>query len=164
MTLEAFGTRTYSPAELLKFMNESLYGRTADNFLSCSCGLLLPDHRQVIYAQGGHPPAILIRDGQVNWHEAQGTWLGITPEVSFEEQTIDIQKGDRLILYTDGIVEAMNPGEEMFGEDRLAQSCLRYNRDPLKEQLENIVEEVFEFQGTGSVQDDITLIGIEVVS
>ncbi|MCR9143138.1 MAG: SpoIIE family protein phosphatase [bacterium] len=164
MTLEAFGTRTYSPAELLKFMNESLYGRTADNFLSCSCGLILPDHRQLIYAQGGHPPAILIRDGQVNWHEAQGTWLGITPEVSFEEQTIDLQKGDRLILYTDGIVEAMNPGEEMFGEDRLAQSCLRYNRDPLKEQLENIVEEVFEFQGTGSVQDDITLIALEVVS
>lgn len=164
MTLEAFGTRTYSPAELLKFMNESLYGRTADNFLSCSCGLILPDHRQVIYAQGGHPPAILIRDGEVHWHEAQGTWLGITPEVSFEEHVIDIQKGDRLILYTDGIVEAMNPGEEMFGEERLAQSCLRYNRDPLKEQLENIVEEVFEFQGTGAVADDITLIGLEVVS
>ena len=164
MTLQAFGTRTYSPAELLKFMNESLYGRTADNFLSCSCGLILPDHRQLIYAQGGHPPAILIRNGEVNWHEAQGTWLGITPEVSFEEQTIDLHKGDRLILYTDGIVEAMNPGEEMFGEERLAQSCLRYNRDPLKDQLEHIVEEVFEFQGTGSVQDDITLIGIEVLS
>ncbi len=58
----------------------------------------------------------------------------------------------------------MNPGEEMFNEERLADSALRFAKHPLKEHLELIVEEGFEFQGTGSVQDDITLIGIEVLS
>lgn len=163
MTLQAFGTRTSSPAELLRYMNQSLYGRTADNFLSCSCGFVTPKRDRLIYSMGGHPPALLIRDGEVRWHEAQGTWLGITPEVSFEEAEISVQPGDRIILYTDGIIEAMNVQEEMFGEDRFAECSLSHRKRPLKGQLEGIVEDVLTFQGTGSVQDDITLIGLEIL-
>jgi hypothetical protein len=106
---------TSSPAEILAGIGRRLYGRLQDGFTTCVVLRLDPDGRCTAAAAGHLPP--FLNDQEV---DLPGTLpLGVAPSVSYEERTIALVQGDRLALYTDGLLEARNQTGELYGFERL---------------------------------------------
>ena len=83
--------------------------------------------------------------------------------MSPEDNEIELKENDRLLFYTDGITEAARPDGEEFGQKRLEKTALSTRSLPLDKQLDAVLADVVEFQYTPGSQDDITLIGIQMV-
>ncbi len=111
---------------------------------------------------GKHQDLIIYRSAfnKVEHYETQGTWLGITDDLGdyIEDAVIDLNKGDMVLLFTDGITEAANTKGEMFGQDRLENALHRFADLPVNKILANIIDEVNMFQKEQS--DDMTLVVI----
>ena len=127
----------------------------------CYCTIDAAENR-LIYASAGHcPPLLLRRLGEAIPLKEGGTPLGILPGNEYADTEVQLEAGDRLILYTDGLTEAMNAEEEQFGEPRLVELGKRNTALGAAELLEVIRREVSGFSG-GSFQDDFTLVVVAV--
>ena len=120
---------------------------------------------EIEFVNAGHPNAILLRAkdnklitiprGSVD----ETGVIGIADfPVHFESVMQTIEKGDILLLYTDGVAETMNRNREEFGLDRMCRTFLKYSDLPLEQQIENIVEEARIFANRAKPTDDITLL------
>ncbi|MBC7773644.1 MAG: PP2C family protein-serine/threonine phosphatase [Pyrinomonadaceae bacterium] len=155
-----------SPGALLRYLNaESLrsYTRGGD-FITAFYMVYDPAARRLTYACAGHNPPRLLRRGQVVALDADGgPPLGVIADVPYTQTTLDLEHGDLLLLYTDGITEAMAPALDsgfraMFGVERvdeLLQTC----RDcDARDCVNRIAEAVAAFIGGQPILDDQTLI------
>lgn len=113
------------PAQVLDYINRrltSLYTEQNGSFVTAFYGVYDPDKRTFEYACAGHPPPLLKRcqDGSMMELDCAGGFpLGVMEDGEYDEATLQLQVGDQLILYTDGVTEAANPRGEMFGAGRL---------------------------------------------
>ena len=123
---------------------------------------------QIEFVNAGHPNAIwykakenkleLIERGSTN----ETGVIGISDfPVNFESVNINVEKNDILLLYTDGLVETMNRNREEFGLERLKRTFLKNSDLPIKDQIENIVDEARTFANRAKVTDDTTLLIIK---
>jgi sigma-B regulation protein RsbU (phosphoserine phosphatase) len=80
------------------------------------------------YAAAGHPAMLLLRDGTVSEIAENGLVLAASTGSTYSDKTLPLEAGDRLLLYTDGLVEARNEHGELFGEDRLSAALLDSSR------------------------------------
>jgi sigma-B regulation protein RsbU (phosphoserine phosphatase) len=108
------------PAALLAGMNNVLHGNTQSQFVTAAYVYLDAASSTLRYAAAAHPPMLLLRDGEVTPIEQNGLMLAAFSFSNYETATHTIQPGDRLFLYTDGLLEAANLSGEEFGPDRLA--------------------------------------------
>ncbi|HIJ59176.1 MAG TPA: SpoIIE family protein phosphatase, partial [Nitrospirae bacterium] len=129
--LRAMGS--FLPHELLKIVNDELAdSNDSAMFVTVFCGILNFKIGELFYANGGHPPPVLLRhDGAISFIDMpDGLIVGILKECNFESYRIMLERGDKLIAYTDGVTEAMNGKNELFGNDRLLNVVQRIsNRD-----------------------------------
>jgi sigma-B regulation protein RsbU (phosphoserine phosphatase) len=88
--------------------------------------------------------------------------LGILPDAEYQETRLELAPGDQVVLYTDGIVEAMNERQEMFGFDRLLQVARAGREMGADALLSKVMAEVGAFVGTGPQHDDLTVIVLSV--
>jgi len=122
-----FSAGVAEPAPLLRYLNRQLHDRyTHDNglFITAFYAVFDPRDRTLRYSAAGHNPPRLKRcadGGLFSLNEARSLPLGIDPETGYEEAEMDLAIGDQIILYTDGVTEAMNEGGDMFGVERLDQ-------------------------------------------
>jgi phosphoserine phosphatase RsbU/P len=107
------------PDRLLAGVNEALCGNTQNQFVTAAYAHLDADSSELCYAAAGHPPMLLLRGGQVSRVEENGLVLGLLSSSIYTSTKRPLQQGDRILLYTDGIVEAENANEEEFGHERL---------------------------------------------
>jgi len=107
----------------------------------------------------GHlPPVIKKADGTVTrLPAAGGAPLGIMPGMQFGRETVTLERGDTAVLYTDGIIEAMNAREELYGFDRFEALLRRSPSEPDKLKS-SIVDDVNRFTGLSPQHDDMTLV------
>lgn len=133
------------------------------NFVTFFYALLNHQTHQLTYANAGHnPPLLFAADGTHRLLERHGLVLGVRDNISYEEETLILQTGDLLLIYSDGIVEAMNSWQEEFGEDRLI-ALVRQNREKNAAALaESIVNAVKQHAGRAAQSDDITLMVIKM--
>jgi len=112
-----------SPSEVLAATNQAMYADlvTAGLFITMFCARFDPADGQLTYANAGHNPPVLKREDGSSELDADGAAIGFLEHVDFEERTEQLEPGATILLYTDGVVEAMDPGEEQFGEERLAE-------------------------------------------
>jgi sigma-B regulation protein RsbU (phosphoserine phosphatase) len=108
------------PAELLTGMNTALCGNTQGQFVTVAYVYLDADAQQMRYAAAGHPAMLLLRNGTVSEIAENGLLLAASDLETYSEKTLPLQPGDRLLLYTDGLVEARNAKGELLGEDALS--------------------------------------------
>ncbi len=110
-------------------------------------------------ASAGHPPPLLRRaSGQiVKFESAKNVPLGIALDTKFRQETIQLEPGATLIVYTDGVTEATNARQEEFGEHRLAEA-LRGSQGSPGQVLNSVLDAVMDFQGEEPQADDITLV------
>ena len=157
--------RERSPRLVLRNVNRLLLalGEPA-RFVSVFYGFVDARARQLIYARAGHDYPLLLRKDQIQRLAGHGAILGVFDEDELEltEEQISLSSGDRLVLYTDGLTDVINPAGEFFELARL-QGLLRYRADlPLAEMCTSIFTELHGYQGHAEQFDDMTLLVVEV--
>jgi phosphoserine phosphatase RsbU/P len=145
-----------SPERLLTGVNEALCGSTQGQFVTAAYVYLDAERGELCYAAAGHPPMLLLRDGQVCLIEENGLVLGVFCSAAYSSTKQILLKGDRLLLYTDGVIEAANGGEEEFGQERLGKLLTASVGRTVEEMADLILSTV---QGWASTQtDDLTVV------
>lgn len=114
---------------------------------------------ELCYANGGHnPPYVLRASGSIEALDgAGGLVLGVLPGVHYPEHTLQLQRGDRLVLFTDGVTEAFNPADQAYGIERLIAEIKAHGHGPTEQLVDRICGSVTNFAGTAPQSDDITL-------
>lgn len=133
-------------------------------FITSCIGVLDPMHHLLSLANAGHPPPMLKRkDGnrvEMLISEKRCFPLGIVPNFEIHPLTLNIKKGDQVIMYTDGLSEAMNHRNELFGEARMIES-IQKSPGSIEQTVNHLVEDVNRFREGRSPSDDMTIIGFE---
>jgi phosphoserine phosphatase RsbU/P len=157
------------PGEYLKALNMELIEYMNFNFITAIYGLFQFDDdgskASFIFSNGGHPKPILYRrtTRTAELLHASGTFLGVFHDIEFDEISVQVQHGDRIFLYTDGIPETRDDRGRIIGFDELASLIQRVNKPKLTDTLDSIINEVNKHRETDPFQDDIILIGIEIL-
>ncbi|MEK9657065.1 MAG: PP2C family protein-serine/threonine phosphatase [bacterium] len=120
------------------------------------------EQKKLTIANAGHCPLILQRGSRIDHICADGIVLGLYENEFYEEVTVDLQAEDRLVFYTDGIIESNNMDKHCFGIERLEQILSDQRGHSTKECLDQICQHVEDFQGPLPIKDDQTLIVIDI--
>ncbi len=152
-----------SPAEALQRANELILNDSqADAFLSALYATLDPETNCLTYANGGHNRPLLVQasTGEIRELSARGMILGQFEEVALEEETVEFAPGDVLILYTDGVTDAINADSQPFGEERFKAILASMGELGAAEVVATILEAIHEFEGSEPPADDITVLAV----
>ncbi|TAL38518.1 MAG: PAS domain S-box protein [Spirochaetes bacterium] len=163
-----FRKHAFSPAEYIKQLNIQLKDYMSSYFLTGIYGLfsfLTDGSARFTFCNGGHPYPVLLRaDGSAELFDSRGTIIGAFEQAVYEEKTMVLGKGDRLLLYTDGISETENERKEMLGfEEGLVKLFHESRRETLSATLDTIIEAVNAFRGSARINDDVVLLGFEIL-
>ncbi|HOT45434.1 MAG TPA: PP2C family protein-serine/threonine phosphatase [Spirochaetota bacterium] len=152
-----------SPAALLRYLNEKLCGQISEHFVTAFYGVYRAADRSFVFARGGHGYPILERGRELSEIKSRGGFLGRFRTMAFEEKEVRLESGDRLILYTDGIIEARDDAAgTIFGEERL-MDALRANKAlEGNSHINAVIDSVRRFQGRDDFDDDVCLITMKV--
>jgi len=145
--------------DCISFANNMLYHNTSiDKFATLFYGIIDTEADVITYCNAGHNNPFLFKNNDIPARLTKGGMIiGIIPDIKFEEEVIPFNKGDLLVIFSDGISEAMNVKEEEFGENKIGDIVMR-NRDESPEVLIDIIfNEVLSFTGSKSQMDDMTL-------
>ncbi len=153
---------THSPEEVCRQLNTFIMKNSVtEKFISFFYGILEAEDKRFHYANAGHPPPIVLRrNGEFHRLTTGGFLFGITADFSCERASVMLEKGDIILLYTDGIIEAQNARGNHFGEDRLIDACRRHGDATANNLCKQILKSLMEF--SKDLRDDVTLLVIVV--
>jgi sigma-B regulation protein RsbU (phosphoserine phosphatase) len=149
------------PARLLAGMNAILCGNTQNQFVTAAYVHLDSEARELRYSAAGHPPMLLLRDGQVTDVAENGLMLAAFDFATYSTATHRLESGDRLLLYTDGIVEAASAAGEFFGQEALSVLLRQTSGIAPADAADRIISAVQ--QWAVSQDDDLTVLVCDYV-
>ncbi len=145
-----------------KLMREDF--KELENYVSSFLAFYFPEQQKLIYASAGHQPPILIRKSGFHHHvlDTEGYFLGAFNDGEYEEKEIDINKGDRLFLYTDGLIDIRDKNNKQIDFKQFYREILK-NKDMDIEQLSNYLIEKYRRYtgGEGKIRDDLIFFFVE---
>nr|WP_232225742.1 SpoIIE family protein phosphatase [Leptospira terpstrae] len=154
------------PSETFKLINRELLDLVKQQGYTTCVYVLIHDDYKVLYSVAGHPRPILFRakTNRAEICEGDGTFLGMFPDAgdTFRDLQIQLEPGDKLFLYTDGLTEAENDKGLAFGEERLIQMIESTSEKSIQETVETILSNHKEFTMGTDPMDDITLLGLQL--
>ncbi len=127
------------------------------------CELTLSSNRLVLYANAGHCAPIHYRyeDDSIRMLQPTGGLLGIIREQAFNVENVRLKPNDILVLYTDGISEAMNKSEQLYGEERICKIIRKYKDESAKHIAYMLIEDVQKFNAGSTYNDDKTIVVVK---
>ena len=169
MVKVAIGTQAHhaaDPAEVLSGLNRTLFGKLHEQFVTASYLFLDVPAKRALYSSAGHPALFLWRgkERRVLEYDETGLILGISPETQYSNTVFSLEPEDRLVLYTDGIPEAVNKHDEHFGGQRLKRSIEENAGFSPDRFCDSLLEKLGAWTGTGPGQphaDDVTLVVVD---
>jgi sigma-B regulation protein RsbU (phosphoserine phosphatase) len=157
----AESTYQISPASVISRINHGLFRRSIENrFLTTFYGVLSPDGT-LTFTNGGHNAPVLVTKSGVKRLETGGMVLGLFEQSTFEEETLQMQPGDFIVAFSDGVTEALNTTGEEYADPRLLESIERHRvgaAGSAQKFLEHLLEDVRTFCDGEDPHDDITLL------
>lgn len=156
----------HSPREAVERANEVILADArTDMFVTVFHGELNPPRHQFTFVNAGHNPPLHYHAarGQLTTLKGHGIALGVLPTITLEEHTIDLAPGDVLLMYTDGVTDAINEREEEFGDERLADLVMVNAHKSADELIDEIKRAVTEYAGEHVYFDDLTMIALKRV-
>ncbi|MEL7088384.1 MAG: PP2C family protein-serine/threonine phosphatase, partial [Planctomycetota bacterium] len=158
---------TCEPCAMLGYINDRLAGRYDVNtvmFVTAWYGVYDPKTKTLDYAAAGHPPPRVCRGGELRLLDrAGGLPLGISPNARYDTATFQLQPGDELVMFTDGIAEAFNPERQQYTEQRLDDLlCQSPAERPPADTLRAVLDDVEAFAAGVPNDDDQTLLAVRV--
>jgi serine phosphatase RsbU (regulator of sigma subunit)/pSer/pThr/pTyr-binding forkhead associated (FHA) protein len=131
----------------------------SNRFISFFFSVLNPVSGELVYSNAGHNPPLLIRaNGTVETLEGGGLILGVFGMAQYESRSCRFSPGDVLVLFSDGVTEALNPANEEFGDDRLVELLRRNRGRSAEEVISTVTEAVNVFAAGAPAADDLTLV------
>lgn len=163
-SLRALASEYLSPREMIFKINNLIFRNTdIDTFITFFYGILDTKRRTFTYTNAGHnPPYLFHQDGSLRTLTEGGLILGMMESVIYGEERIQLAPGDLIVMFTDGVTEAINQQEEEFGEERLVK-IIQQNRSAEAKQLINkIKDSLRRFAGGVHQNDDITVVVMRI--
>jgi sigma-B regulation protein RsbU (phosphoserine phosphatase) len=146
-------------AELMRKVNVLVYEASASNrYATFFFAAYDPKTRRLECVNAGHNPPVLLRNGEVIRLEAGGPVVGLLPFAPYAEQALTLEPGDLLLLYTDGISEAMTHADEEWGEDRMIEAATKARGKHADEILSAMFAACDKFTAEASQHDDMTML------
>jgi sigma-B regulation protein RsbU (phosphoserine phosphatase) len=149
------------PAMVLEQANRLILSDAKSGlFVTCFYGILDLESGALTFASGGHNYPLVYRTstGRVEQLSAQGIVLGIVPEPRFDQRTVQLEPGDVVCFYTDGVTEAMDLRRQLFDEERLSEVLRRSHQLAPEEIIGRIIDAVTNFAAGAAQTDDITMV------
>lgn len=143
------------PAALLAGVNQALCGNAQNQFVTAAYASLDAGKAELRYAGAGHPPMLLLRDGEVISIEENGLVMALMSSAVYTSTNRELRRGDRILLYTDGLVEATNASDEEFGYERIGSLLKETGTRSPEEAADAFLDAVTAW--SSSQQDDLTL-------
>ena len=151
------------PGQMLAQMNSALQERKLDSqYVTMLFALWNDESRVLQLANSGAVQPVLCRSGESVTVRAEGFPLGMFPDVEYDELSISMRPDDVVIFFSDGILDAENEMEEMYGEERLSKLLSGVRKQPAWEIADSVLDDVTRFQGTHERFDDETIIVLRV--
>jgi len=143
--------------EVLQRLNTMLCRDTRPTeFVTLFYGVLDVPNKRFTYCNAGHPPAMLLRDGKVSELDANNMVLGIDPSERYTQSILHLKPSDTLLLYTDGLADAMNFDKQTFGRQRIIEA-LKQSNGSAETIAQNILWTARKFVGLTPRNDDVTM-------
>ena len=138
---------------------DAVYGM----FLTLFYAQFNPQNGEVTYVNAGHNPPLLYRAGEKTLQELTltGMLLGVDEEAAYEQRAVNLDPGDFIFFYTDGVPDAINDQEQDFGMERVNELLLEHHQAAAEELLETVEETVSAFTGARPSYDDITMLVVK---
>jgi serine phosphatase RsbU (regulator of sigma subunit) len=151
------------PSEVLKRLNAQLCSERSEQFLTVFYGILDFTTYTFLYANAGHPfPIVLSEQSGPRELQTAGFPVGIVEGAEYEDVEVHLDPGNRFWLYSDGLVEAMNPAGEQFGKPQLFEAIEDSRREALTDSVRQVVRGVELWTGDQGPQDDISLVVFDI--
>jgi sigma-B regulation protein RsbU (phosphoserine phosphatase) len=155
-----------SPARVAAILN-SLHYKESDlnvKFITMIYGVIDTETNRASFVQAGHPPPILLsRSNEVRLIKTGGPAIGIFPDAQFTEVNVSLSRGDRIYLYSDGIIECRDRTGVEYSEERLISDLRERRGERLEDSLSSISENLLVWLNGRPFDDDISLLGIEIL-
>lgn len=150
-----------TPAGVMKKVNDQL-ARNNPNcmFVTLWIGIFNPKTLELTFANGGHcPPAVVSEGGEVRWvRDMSGPLVGVFEDAQFADHTLLLDSKETVVVYSDGVTEAMNANKVLFGESGLAEALKRNGNRAPQTILDGVMRSVMMHRGEAEQSDDITLL------
>lgn len=161
--IKGIASQILDPAECLSKVNSMLIPESdASMFVTVFYGVMETNTGVIRYCNGGHNLPWFVRNGSVTQVEdTAGIILGKIEPFKFETKQIQCHPGDRTVLYTDGVTEAMNEMQELYNDDRLLAYLKKYTPDALSTLIRGVIGDVLKYIGKANQTDDITVLSLE---
>lgn len=151
-----------SPEIVLNKLDHSFPFERFDSFFSIIYMTINVKDGWLDYSCAGHPSPILIRsDGSMDFLNQRGPIIGFDSEAPFGQSSIQLQAGDRVILYTDGLLESRNPAGDYFGKLGLYNVLKDHRTEPIQVMVETVYAKIKDFRQQAAPDDDISLLAVE---
>jgi sigma-B regulation protein RsbU (phosphoserine phosphatase) len=144
------------PAQFLSGMNAALLGNTQKQFVTAAYVHMNSESEELRYSAAGHPPLLLVRSGRVTEIEQNGLMLALFDFASYSTAVHKLEAGDRIVLYTDGILEASNAAGDFFAHDRLCDLLTKTRGLSPARAADSVISSVR--QWSGKQEDDLTIL------
>ena len=149
-------------SDIITELNNILFKITGgDRFVTLFLAKIDTQSQQLTYVNAGHNYPIFQTSQSQRTLDKGCLILGISPEISVQNETVDFVKGDVLCMYTDGVVEQLNPQEEMFGQERLETELEKTYTESARKIIDQLLGSLREFSAQSRLNDDITMLTVK---
>ncbi len=153
-----------NPAEvLMKVNNELAQDNDTSMFVTVFCAILNYKTGELIFSNAAHNPPVLVRKGEkAEWLKLpDGFLLGPMEDTEYQTKTLQLNPGDMIVTYTDGVNEAMNPEKKLYSNERLLQNVEKFKNESPEHMVKNMMQSVHEYAAGEPQSDDITLMAVQ---
>jgi len=156
------GCQLTSPGSVLNHLDEAFPFERFDSYFSIVCMTIDTRRGTLNYGGAGHPPPVLLRaDGGLGTLDHRGPVIGFGAEIPYGQKELQLEAGDKIILYTDGLTENRDRNGRAFGRDRFHTMLREFGRRPVGAIVDALHLEVRRFLEGVEPDDDISLLGVE---
>ena len=159
------GSGIQSPADIVTALNRQFpFDKERNQFFTLVYGIYDKEDQVFRFVSAGHPPLIHVtRSGETRLNSDGGVPIGILPDSEYEETSIRLEVGDRVYLYSDGLVETFGPDQEPFGQERLRQALVEARGETVAASVQAVIGKV-EAWGNSPFEDDVSILAFEVTA
>jgi len=164
-SLRIIAPESNEPSEVVARLNSLFcHNIRLTNFVTLFLAKYNEKTRAFTYCNAGHnPPIVLRKDCTITLLEPTGAAIGLIEQTTFEQQAVPLETGDRLLLYTDGVVESFDQRQKMFGHERLEEYLRASSQKNAHQIIAGLKETLHQFTGAATPADDTTMIAMRVV-
>lgn len=157
------GSIKFSTSGFLGYINMHLTGQIGDNFLTAIYAVYDTESRVLKFSRAGHPYPVLIRKGVISDLVSEGGAIGIDSYMKYEEISMQLESGDKILFYTDGLIEETNNSREMFMDIYFSKVLPALSLMRIDDVVNISYRHLIEFSGSEKFTDDICVLGFEVL-